>query len=53
MISNFSLRPRLHLVLLWGDLDERMCHEIKWSMLFKGPDMFAEFSRVSVFCVLE
>ena len=22
-------------------------------MLFKGPDMFAEFSRVSVFCVLE
>ena len=20
-------------------------------MLFKGPDMFAEFSRVSVFCV--
>ena len=26
MISNFSLRPRLHLALLWGDLDERMCH---------------------------
>ena len=22
-------------------------------IFFKGPDMFAEFSRVSVFCVLE
>ena len=35
MISNFSLRQRLHLLvaLLWGELDERMHHEIKWSML--------------------
>ena len=36
MIGNFSLSQRLHLLLalLKGDLDERMHHEIKWSMLF-------------------
>ena len=31
-----------------------MCHKIKWSMLFSlSVQMCAEFSRVSVFCVLE
>ena len=36
MINNFSLRQRLHLLLVLsqGDLDERICHKIKWSMLF-------------------
>ena len=35
MISNFSLRQRLHLLLapLWGDVEERMHHEINWTML--------------------
>ena len=35
-MSNFSLRQRLHLLFaqLWGDLDERIRHEIQWLMLF-------------------
>ena len=30
-----------------------ICHEIEWSMFlsFKSPGMFAEFSRVPVFCI--
>ena len=35
MVRNFSLRQRLHLLLalFLGELDERMRHEIKWSIL--------------------
>ena len=35
MISNFSLRQRLHLLLelLYGQCNARMCQEIKCSML--------------------
>ena len=35
MIRNFSLRQRLHLLLelLYGECDERMRQEIKYSML--------------------
>ena len=53
MISNFSLKQRLHLflALLYGDLDERMHHEIKWSMSFSLRVQICLLSSVE-FCVL-
>ena len=56
MIRNFSLRQRLHLLLelLYGECDERMSQEIKYSMLLsEGSDMLAEFRGVSVFGVAD
>ena len=52
MISNFSLRQRLHLLLALsqGDLDERMCHEIKWSMLFSLRVQICLLSSVEFLC---
>ena len=52
MISNFSLRQRLHLllVLLQGDVDERMHHEIKWSMLFSLQVQICLLSLVEFLC---
>ena len=56
MISNFSLRQRLHLLLelLYGKCDARMRQEIVFDVVaFEGPDMLAEFRGVSVFGVAE
>ena len=52
MISNFSLKQRLHLLLalLQGDLDERMCHEIKWSMFFSLRVQICLLSLVEFLC---
>ena len=52
MISNFSLKQRLHLflALLQGDLDERMRHEIKWSMLFSLRVQICLLSSVEFLC---
>ena len=50
MISNFSLRQRLHLLLelLYGECDARMRQEIVFDVVvFEGPDMLAEFGGVS------
>ena len=50
MISNFSLRQRLHLLLelLYGECDARMRQDV---VVFEGPDVLAEFGGVSVFGV--
>ena len=56
MISNFSLRQRLHLLLelLYGKCDARMRQEIVFDVVaFEGPDMLAEFRGVSVFGVAD
>ena len=56
MISNFSLRQRLRLLLelLYGECDARMRQEIVFDVVvFEGPDMLAEFGEVSVFGVAE
>ena len=52
MISNFYLRQRLHLLLalLSGDLDERMCYKIKWSMLFYLRVQICLLSLVEFLC---
>ena len=52
MISNFSLRQKLHLLLalLLGDLDERMRHEIKWSMSFYLRVQMCLLSSVEFLC---
>ena len=52
MISDFSSRQRLHLqlALLQGDLDERMHHEIKWSMLFSLRVQICLLSSVEFLC---
>ena len=52
MISNFYLRQRLHLLLalLQGDLDERMCHKIKWSMIFSLRVQICLLSSVEFLC---
>ena len=52
MISNFSLRQKLHLLLalLLGDLDERMRHEIKWSMSFSLRVQMCFLSSVEFLC---
>ena len=56
MISSFSLRQRLHLLLelLYGECDARMRHagnKVFDVVVFEGPDMLAEFGGVSVFGV--
>ena len=56
MISNFSLRQRLHLLLelLYGKCDARMRQEIVFDVVaFEDPDVLAEFGGVSVFGVAE
>ena len=52
MTSNFSLKQRLHLLLLllWGDLDEIMHHEIKWSMFFSLRVQICLLSSVEFLC---
>ena len=52
MMSNFSSRQRLCLLLalLQGDLDERMCHKIKWSMLFSLRVQICLLSSVEFLC---
>ena len=51
-MSNFSLRQKLHLLfaLLWGDLDERMRHEIKWLKLFSLRVQICLLSSVEFLC---
>ena len=52
MINNFSLKQRLHLLLapLQGDLDERICHKINWSMLFSLRVQICLLSLVELLC---
>ena len=52
IMGNFSLRQRLHLLLalLKGDLDERMRHEIKWSMLFSLRIQICLLSSIEFLC---
>ena len=53
MISNFSLRQRLHLLLelLYGECDERMRQEIKCSMLFSVKIQTCLLSSVEFLCL--
>ena len=56
IISNFSLRQRLHLLLglLYGACDARMRQEIVFDVVvFESPDMLDAFGGVSVFGVAE
>ena len=52
MISNLSLRQKLNLLLalLLGDRDERMRHEIKWSMPFSLRVQMCLLSSVEFLC---
>ena len=53
MIRNFSLRQRLHLLLelLYGECDERMCQEIKCSMLLSLRVQICLLSSVEFLCL--
>ena len=52
MISNFSLRQRLHLLLelLYGECDARMRQEIKCSMLLSLRVQICLLSSVEFLC---
>ena len=53
MISNFSLRQRLHLLLelLYGECDVRMRQEIKFSMLLSLRVQICLLSLVEFLCL--
>ena len=53
MISNFSLRQRLHLLLelLYGECDVRMRQEIKCSMLLSLRVQICLLSSVEFLCL--
>ena len=53
MISNFSLRQRLHLLLelLYGECDARMRQEIKCSMLLSLKVQICLLSSVEFLCL--
>ena len=53
MISNFSLRQRLHLLLelLYGEYDARMRQEIKCSMLLSLRVQICLLSSVEFLCL--
>ena len=53
MISNFSLRQRLHLLLelLYGECDARMRQEIKCSMLLSLRVQICLLSSVEFLCL--
>ena len=53
MISNFSLRQRLHLLLelLYGECDARMHQEIKCSMLLSLRVQICLLSSVEFLCL--
>ena len=53
MIRNFSLRQRLHLLLelLYGECDERICQEIKCSMLLSFSVQMCLLSSVEFLCL--
>ena len=53
MISNFSLKQRLHLLLelLYGQCDERMRQEIKCSMLLSLRVQICLLSSVEFLCL--
>ena len=53
MISSFSLRQRLHLLLelLYGECDARMCQEIKCSMLLSLRVQICLLSSVEFLCL--
>ena len=51
MIRNFSLRQRLHLLLLYGECDERMRQEIKCSMFLSLRVQICLLSSVEFLCL--
>ena len=53
MIRNFSLGQRLHLLLelFYGECDERMPQEIKWSMLLSLRVQICLMSLVEFLCL--